>query len=249
MKKKHVDVGTVTFAEPIKRNLPSTDAFGWRSIVEIPKGTYPMIAEIDGGLVNLRVQAQGKIVENYAPFNGKQSDGLDDLLGKGWTLEFRVTPETLKDPRFDVSFSQGFLDVEHGDFVINTEHPDFKTFLTQGRRLDFQTALGIHGSKSIVSADYNQAFAQMNGYLDEPKLSEGFKLGNSFEYMKVIAMDKYLRNYADQSLDDAGISIAEAHNYTKGIDGQIKNIALKATRTLMEDRGIPMAERVQELDR
>lgn len=249
MQMKNVEVGKVTFAEPLKRNLPSGDAYGWRSVVEIPAGTYPLIAEIQGGKVDLKIQAGGEIVDNYAPFNGKQCDGLDDMLGKGWTLRFSVTPETLKDPRFDVAFTQGFLDVEYGDFVINAEHPDFKNFLTQGRRQDFQVALGLHGSRSIVSADYNQAFAQMNGYLDEPKLSEGFALGNSFEYMKVIQMDKHLRNYADTSLDDAGVSIADAHAYTKGLDGQIKNIALKATRKLMEDRGIAMNQKAEALDR
>ena len=249
MNKKHVDVGTVTFANPMKRNLPSGDAFAWRSVVEIPAGTYPLTAEIQGGKVELMVQAGGKIVENYAPHNGKQSDGLDDILGKGWTLRFNITPETLKDPRFDVEFTKGFLDVVNDDFVINAEHPDFEAFLTQGRRLDFEHALGMRGIKPIVSVDYNQAFAQMGGFLDEPKLTEGFKLGSSMQYMKVIAMDKHLRNYADQSLEDAGVSIAEAHEYTQGIDGPIKKIALKATQKLMEDRGIPLSQKAEELAR
>jgi hypothetical protein len=206
-------------------------------------------AEIEGGKIELKVQASATIIDNYAPHNGKQSDGLDDMLGKNWPLVFNVTPDKLKDPRFGIEFTKGFVDVEHDDFVINAEHPDFQAFLTNGRRLDFETALGLYGSKSIVSADYNQAFAKLGGYLDEPKLTEGFKLGNSFEYMKVIYMDKHLRNYADKTLEEAGVGIAEAHQYTKGLDGQIKNIALKATQKMMEDKGIEMKDKTDEMVR
>lgn len=244
MNKQIIDVGTVTLNKHVRRNVPYMDNYGWRTVVTVEVGTYPLKAELEGGSLTLLTNITGIVTGVHTPVaDGKsQSGAYDSELGQSREIRLPFTPESFDDPRFRFDMTKDFLAVENGDFVLDVAKPDFQAILHRQLYEHFEKALGMYETNPRLTKDYNPEFAEMAGFLEEPKLSQGFALGSAQHYMKVIAMDSILREYAGKSLDEAGIGIADAFEYTKGFDGSLRHIALKGTRTLMQ------AHKIQVLD-
>ena len=243
--------GTISLLKPRDFSL-SHEVAAWHTEGQLPEGEYPIFVSINNGKAYLHTDdIEGVITSNYTAslYGGVAIGGRDGSEEVGNPIHRSIgiyegmleENEELKVELTDEA-KEWLTPGYGGEWTYDESHSAYNEILIleNMKKLKKEAIDGVFG--------YTKEYAERFGFLSDEtlRIAAEDKVSET-AYRYAIAMDLNTRKYTGKGLDEHGISISEANDYTRGKSGCVKKILLESTKEMLNEKNIEMNVRAIDM--